>query len=484
MPDNIWSSTGSTDGNLAANWSLGRGPQSGDVLVFNATSVVDCILTVSITHGGIDQQAGYTGTLYGAVYNVTGDDGANVSFAGAGLNLGTGTWSLTNGDWTESVGTLTRGTSTLEFNETCGWAGTGHYYNINIIEGADVTKTGGSITARGATDIAGRLTISGSSFYSRSGWCILRSTGTLTGSGYVVALVSAFTHEGGTLSPSRLYLQRTPAITAGDYTGTTVQFYQYGTTEFGAGAYTFDSLVLSAFDATTDLTLDCSSNAVTSVTIEGDLTIDIDSTGDVVIDNSGQSVVWDIQGDVIDQRTGAGELIWTAGNASPEIIATGAADVEWDWAGAEIGEVEVSKSWGTLLTLGGPLNCESILGTSGGLAMNGQTLTTETADFGKGFTFNPAAADSLNGCTMAISGGLEFNGQALNATATWTLTVGGAALALGEGTVAFCDASGGTEIDATDGPWDDNGNNENWSFSTAAFHPWIHRRRRRFAGAR
>jgi len=45
---NVWSSLGSTDGNLAANWSLGIVPTIGDIAILDATSAVNCILSVAL----------------------------------------------------------------------------------------------------------------------------------------------------------------------------------------------------------------------------------------------------------------------------------------------------------------------------------------------------------------------------------------------------------------------------------------------------
>jgi len=61
MAQNIWSSLASTDGNLAANWSLGHVPQAGDDLLFDATSVINCTFTASVGVQTITIAAAYSG---------------------------------------------------------------------------------------------------------------------------------------------------------------------------------------------------------------------------------------------------------------------------------------------------------------------------------------------------------------------------------------------------------------------------------------
>jgi len=73
-------------------------------------------------------------------------------------------------------------------------------------------------------------------------------------------------------------------------------------------------------------------------------------------------------------------------------------------------------------------------------------------------------ADAMNGCSWIVGGNFTADGQDLNATASWVLTVTGTAIASGIGNVEYCDASGGTEIDASAGPWVDGENNSGWKF--------------------
>jgi len=69
MATNTWSSTGSTDGNLGSNWSLGVLSATDD-LTFNATSVINCTFTGAISCNTIVATTGYTGILSSGGNNI------------------------------------------------------------------------------------------------------------------------------------------------------------------------------------------------------------------------------------------------------------------------------------------------------------------------------------------------------------------------------------------------------------------------------
>lgn len=74
MADNVWSSVGSTDGNVAGNWSLGWVPKAGDTAKFSAASAINCVFSGAITCDNFLAAATYTGTLdfNGQTITVTG----------------------------------------------------------------------------------------------------------------------------------------------------------------------------------------------------------------------------------------------------------------------------------------------------------------------------------------------------------------------------------------------------------------------------
>jgi hypothetical protein len=61
--NNVWSSLASTDYSVAANWSLGHIPTTGEVAYFDGTSVVNCTLSADITPPAITEMSAYTGTI-------------------------------------------------------------------------------------------------------------------------------------------------------------------------------------------------------------------------------------------------------------------------------------------------------------------------------------------------------------------------------------------------------------------------------------
>ncbi len=478
MADRYWVND-DADGDFsgANNWSASTGgaggasvPGTGDVAIFDGNGTDNCTLSAHVTLGGLTHGAAYTGTLDFADKNVTGDDGADFICDGTGLDLGTGTLGITNGTFDFKDVTTATGTATVEFNGTCTLTSKATYifYSYDIQSGT--TTLGSDALPRGNTFVRNGavLAIQGFIFTAR-GDIETEAGSTVTSTTGRLATVSGTATLAGDFSGLALIwfwgLFGHIDLLACDLSATTVRFsgkpaYHI---RLGAGAFTFEDLEIWNWSSY-GVTVDCSTSAVTAVTILGDLTNNIDNALDATINNSGQSPVWDIQGDVIDEVSGSGSLVWTAGNANPEIKFTGTNDQDIDFDGVSIGKLEIDKSAGTV-TLSGAFNPNTLDCTDGDLDPNGQTITTTGAfNADSGFTFNTGDADSLNGCSWIVGGNLTLDGQTLNATASWTLTVTGTAVASGTGDVAYSDASGGTQINASAGPWTDSGNNSNWNF--------------------
>ena len=80
-------------------------------------------------------------------------------------------------------------------------------------------------------------------------------------------------------------------------------------------------------------------------------------------------------------------------------------------------------------------------------------------DWGSGSTITDPAEG-----VFTVAGAFTANGQDISgATAEWFLDVTGSAVASGVGDVANSNA-GGTEINASSGPWANSGGNTNWNF--------------------
>ena len=473
MADNIWSSAGSTDGNLAGNWSLGVAPQSGDRLVFDATSVVNCTFTANFSCDGINAAAAYTGTIDFDTFDVTGDNGADFIFDNVWVDLGSGTIATTNGtlDY-KDITTLASSGVVLDFSGTCTYTpknNTSHNISIDVLTGTTTTVSAGPRIGTGAVTVRNGATLDwGSQRLNPSVVDVLvEATGTMTGGvGWSLYMYGGSLNLLGSSSGMAvIYLvpvTSTITIHPGIIACPIVITAHTNPTRFAAGDFVFADTVRFWSYLGSDGTVDCATNAVTSITCQDDVTFDIDGVGDIIIDNSGQAVAWNFQADIIDAVVGAGSVVWTSGIADPEITFSGTADQDIDLVGASVKDVEEDKSAGTV-ALTGALTCNSFTNTDGDLDLNGQTLTTtNNATFSSGSNFD-LAADSMNGCSIIVGGDCSFDGQTMNATGAWTLTVTGLATATNV-VVAYSDASGGTQIDASDETSTDNGNNINWLF--------------------
>jgi hypothetical protein len=210
---------------------------------------------------------------------------------------------------------------------------------------------------------------------------------------------------------------------------------------------------------TSDLTLDLT-NAPTVTT--GDLTIDKNSSGNIVIDSTAVAANWIITGDVINE----GAATWTKGTGT--ITFSGGLPQAIDFQGLTIEDMVVNKSAGAI-TIGDNFTTDSFTGTSTGAGdfdPNEKTITvTGDCNWAAAFTFDGIGDDVMNGSDWQIGGNFTCDGQTLPATASWDLDITGTAVASGIGDVAYSTA-GGTAITATG--WTDNENNSGWIFGAFA----------------
>ena len=478
MAPNIWdNSDADNDGNNANNWSLGNVPQAGDVATFDNTSDDNCTFSGNITCDGLSAEAGYDGNIdFGdSMTHAYGASGLVFDHAGD-VDMGTGTGhTITDGpfDYLHVGGTFTSATSTVTLEGVCELVGSTNDYlnNLTIAGGATVTDgvgsgwvgTSGVMTINGSVDLTsqmlrvttnGTIVLGGSAVVSSTLllWILQSGAGITSNAGATVT---------GTV---QVYAPKSGAVIApGTYSHLLI--YLNGTWIASAGSYTFSSAEFANNSGSVDTVIDLSSNNAT-VAINGNLVIDLDNSSDIILDASSNPLT--VQGDIIDEITGGGTLV--ADGQDLTFTGTNAQDV--DLMGATWGAVVENKPSETV-TLSGALNCGSFTGTDGDLDCNGQTVVSSgNVDWASGFTLNPGDADSLNGCSWTVQGNFTCDGQTLNAKSAWSLDVTGSAVASGVGSVQFSDASDGTEIDASDGPWVDGGNNTNWNFGLVPVGPW------------
>lgn len=487
MANIVWEGDDTTDWNTGSNWVGGTKPGASDVAVFDgAVSSLDCLLDSDESILGISVEADYEGTID------LGDTTQTLSLGISGgviaghtnstFDLGDCTVAITGGPWTtvSHAGTWTRGTSTVVFAGTCtiNTGLTNDFYKFTISSGTTTIATNNSEVLNDCT-INGILSISTGRtlFFASNGSVVLNSGGQFTGDGTArVLFTNSNAGKGvitfnvaGTWDVPVLEIYKPAAtfmLTPGNYQSATKFKNDSNTTDYSvsldaAGTYQFASFELET-TGSNGVTLANNTNGPTSITITGDLTIDENVGGTITINDSGQSIDWDIRGDIIDERTGD-TFTWTKGTGGG-ITLNGSADQDIDLMGQLIDAFEIDKSAGAL-TFSGSFTTVSFIGTdtgTGDLDPNGQTITVAgNCSWAAAFDFN-SGATTMNGCSWIVGGNFTADGQTLNATASWVLTVTGTAVASGEGSVQYSNAEAGTEITALG--WTDGNNNANWKF--------------------
>lgn len=588
MANNYWRGTTDTDGNTAANWSGGRVPTDTDVAYFDGDGLVNCSFSGAISCQGLVTVAAYTK----AIDLDSADAGLVFTLGSSGMVLDNGTGStfvcgaavigITGGPLDNYHATgWNENTSSITVNSTSSVTSKyqNSFYNLTFAAGSTVTIAADTpfvkhlLTLNSAVVLNNRLTVTG------NGDLVINAGASFSGASYLEIYVSSSGHGLITLDPSvttpkivMSYPLTGSRLVAGTYAGLVqVSRGGYGYTvklTLNAGTYNFNGGLTIANSGTQILTFDNSTNGpAISVT---NLTIDIDSTSGITLDDSGQAVNWTITGNVVDERTGAGTFTWTKGTGT--ITFSGAADQNVDLMDRTVEDIVFDKSAGTL-TLSGGFTTDSLTetGTGGTIDFNDQSFTVtgrmdcagvgtilsgtgtitclEYVDLtdqgtwtdegstlllsgagnqtlltdgitlgtlqinktdgytviasnlqcavflgtstGAGLGFDPNGYDvTITGnCTWAaafifyqfdasgvmhdgtwtIGGDWTADGQTLPANFDWFLNVTGTAVAANIGTVEHCDASGGTEIDAHLGPWNDGGDNHNWNFGVGAF---------------
>jgi len=408
-------------------------------------------------------------------YAVTLADGGNFTAESSGtFDAGNASVSITNGDldfynqttWTGGSSNWTlNGTCSLKPKQSSIWTAG----NITIAEGAVVTQTGATYFYVGATShIRGSLSLAGEYIAGNSEDIHIYSTADISYSGFGKLYFANTTSGHGLVTLDTGATLNAPVFC--DYSSMDLPSGQYGgrvtiqtreatkTITLGAGGFTFGGgleLRTHPTTGTGTLTLDARTNSPTvSIT---SLIIDLNNTGDIVIDSDGAEVNWTITGDVIDEITGGGTFGWQPGTGT--ITASGGSPQDWDFHGETI-EAVVNQKSGDTLTLSGEVTMASYTQTSGGFDPNGQTIeTTGDMSITGGTVTDPESS------AITVGGTFRATGVDLIGTGAWTLDVTGSAVVRAS-TVAYCNASGGQRVRAytcTDG-----GNNQNVQFISAA----------------
>ena len=411
--NNIWdNSDADNDGNVAANWSLGWVPKAGDVAYYDNTSDTNCTFSGNITCDGINATAAYSGNIdLGAGDFVIGSDGVILDHTGD-LDWGTGTLGITGGDldFVDVGGTLTMGTLGITLNGAGDLMiqNNAHLYDLTIANAATITvPVGASANLYVDNDmkVYGSLSIGidEAVYMYRTGSLQLYSTGTITGAGqygiYQPNSGKGLTvfQVGGTLDVAEFICvaNHADAVWAAGTFGSALTEFQNPVTgasiKFQNALYTFEgNLEFSNGQNGVDLTLSNTTN-VPTIIVEGDLIFDLDGTGDIVIDNSGEAVDWTLEGDVIYTQSSTGELVWTAGSGTITLSGAAAQDINFGTAVA-LEEIEMDKA-GNGVTLTGDLDGTILTLTDGDfdaatfdVDMSGDVIcdNADTLDLGSG----------------------------------------------------------------------------------------------------
>ncbi|MHC4302691.1 MAG: hypothetical protein ACYS7Y_35980 [Planctomycetota bacterium] len=383
MAANTWNnSQANNDGNDPLNWSLGHVPTTGETATWDATSTDDCnIASAYITCLDINVATAYSGLI--TVSN------------SKQLQLATG------------------GSSSIDGRVALGNA-------FAILYG-----------------------VSSHAFS-------LGANAQITGTGYIFCNQSTAgitSNAGATVTCDRIFYQMPRlgcSLAAGTY-GCDLHVEGHGSLAsysdfaFGAGSHQYESVKWTS-PGTAALQVDAATNNP-SITITGDLTIDIDSTGGIVLDASSNAIT--LQGNLIDEIVGGGSF----DPDSQDLTLSGTANQNIDGCGGTWGTVQIAKNSGTA-TLTDTLTCANLVQTKGGLDLNGQTLTASgtvavTSVLG-GVTIEDLTGSTIN-CNEFSDSGIDLIGSAtwyLNCTTSGTIA---------NATITNCDASGGVEVDARGG---------------------------------
>ena len=443
--DNIWDASTDTDGNTAANWSLNRVPIVGDIAVYDsATTDADCTFSGNFSCDGMRFDNAYAGTVDPVTHDPTlGTSGLDgTGGASATVNCGTGSVWTVSGDFNNAdIGTWNRETSHFILDGVNKQV-IGHhaksFYDLTISGTIEVAGSFIGVGADHAVIVSGVLSLNQAGdhgrFFIQQLAATLDVSGQITGVGYLECCL------GGKLT---------------SLTG----IIDCGYVRFFRGSNLWPTCQID-----TDVKVDTYSDTMRMsnvLTVVGNIVFrNVKPTGNGTFDSGTHDPSFVVHGDVSFDTSTGGTITYTKGDGTWTFA--GGNNQSIDLEGRDWEDIEIDKTGGTL-TLTGNVAADSFLGTVGVFDSNGQTVMTVGAcDWVSGFDFLNAA-DAMDSCSWIVGGNFTADSQTLQATASWTLTVTGTAVATGVD-VGYSDASGGTKINATDGTNTNSGNNQNWKF--------------------
>ena len=439
---------GTTSGTWSpsGNWSEGHSPTDAETAYVDGTTDNNLTADENIDCLGAEFTADYDGDFDAgdSKSHAYGSAGLVLAHAG-GADMGSGTThTITAGPLNfADCSSFTRDTSTVVLSGACTIKGLNNRFlrHLTVSAGAVVTDGAGTQevwVASGTIIIDGSWSI-GETLRVQNGATLALGAAANIGSTILLYTLTAgagiTSNAGATIAAGLSWYHGDAAsvIAAGTYAG--MRFYGGTTWTASAGSYSFANLRHNP-TVGTDLTLDLSNKP--TITITGDWIVDIDSTGDAVLVASSNPIT--LQGDLLDQRTGGGAF--DAGGQGLTLDDTNNQFVAL--CGATWGAIIVNKAAGTV-TVADNWTAASLTLTDGDIDFNAKTLTFSGAvALASGSTLADPK-DSIVNCDTFTA-----DGQAgLEASGTWEINAATSAT-ISNATVAYLDASGGAEVDATD----------------------------------
>lgn len=449
MPNNTF-----TDGTVSGTWSPGGNWDQGHSPTDAETAYVDGTTDNNLT---ADENIDCLGAEFTVDYDGDFDAGDSKSHAygsaglilahAGGADMGSGTThTISGGPFNYAdCSSYTRDTSIVVLSGACTIKGLNNRRLRHLTVSAGATVTGGAGTQ--AVEVAtGDIIIDGS-------WSIgetlqVRNAATLSlgaaanvGSAVLLYTLTAgagiTSNAGATFTGvlSWYHGDAASVIAAGDY----ASFRMYGgsTLTLSAGSYSFNEFDFNPTDVT-DLTLDLSNDP--TIVVTATWRFNVDSTGDAVITNPGANGIT-VEGDVVDEVVGGGSVI---ANSCP-LTFSGGNNQSVALCAATWGDITITDHTVGTVTVADNWIATSLTLTNGSIDFNGQTATFSGAvSLASGTGLRDPAGSAIT------CGTFEADGQAgLEASGTWYLNAATSA-SIANATVAYLDASGGAEVDATD----------------------------------